>query len=198
MKKVYQTRMNDSPQDNLVDLLAAVERGEVDAFDRLVAAVYPELKKLAHFQLANERSGHTLNTTAIVHEAYVRLSVSEGSWTDRRHFLRASSKVMRHLLVDHARKRNSNKRGGGAKVLTLEEDRLINADDSLAVLALEDAIKEIREIDPRLEEIVECRFFTGLSVSETAEALGTSTRTVERGWQRARAYLLSALDIGDE
>jgi len=190
--------MNDSPQDNLVDLLAAVERGEEDAFDRLVAAVYPELKKLAHFQLANERSGHTLNTTAIVHEAYVRLSGSEGSWSDRRHFLRASSKVMRHLLVDHARKRNSDKRGGGAKVLTLQENRLINADDSLAVLALEDAIKAIREIDPRLEEIVECRFFTGLSVSETAEALGTSTRTVERGWRRARAYLLSALDIGDE
>jgi len=198
MKKVCLIRMNDLAQDDLVDLLAAVERGEVDAFDRLVAAVYPELKKLAHFQLAGERSGHTLNTTAIVHEAYVRLSGSEGSWTDRRHFLRASSKVMRHLLVDHARKRNSNKRGGGAKVLTLEEGRLINADDSLAVLALEDAIKEIGEIDPRLEEIVECRFFTGLSVSETAEALGTSTRTVERGWQRARAYLLSALDIGDE
>lgn len=190
--------MTGSPQDNLLDLLAAVERGEPDAFDQLVAAVYPELKKLAHFQLADERQGHTLNTTAIVHEAYVRLSGSTGNWTDRRHFLRACSKVMRHLLVDHARKRNTDKRGGGAKVLTLEENRLINADDSLAVLALEDAIKEIGEIDPRLEEIIECRFFTGLSVSETAEALGTSKRTVERGWQRARAYLLSALEIGDE
>jgi len=183
------------PQDNLPELLAAVERGEPGAFDHLVSAVYPELKKLAHFQLVNERPGHTLNTTAIVHEAYVRLSVSEGNWGNRRHFLRASSKVMRHLLVDHARKRNADKRGGGAKVLTLEEDRLVNADDSLAVLALEDAIKEIREIDPRLEEIIECRFFTGLSVSETAEALGTSKRTVERGWQRARAYLMSALNI---
>jgi RNA polymerase sigma factor (TIGR02999 family) len=190
--------MIDSPQDNLVDLLAAVESGEPDAFDHLIAAVYPELKKLAHFHLVDERPGHTLNTTAIVHEAYVRLSGSQGNWVDRRHFLRASSKVMRHLLVDHARKRNADKRGGGAKVLTLEENRLISADDSLAVLALEDAIKEMREIDPRLEEIVECRFFTGLSVSETAEALGISTRTVERGWQRARAYLLSALDIGDE
>jgi RNA polymerase sigma factor (TIGR02999 family) len=189
--------MNDSAQDNLVDLLAAIERGEPDAFDHLVAAVYPELKKLAHFQLADERSGHTLNTTAIVHEAYVRMSGSDGSWTDRGHFLRASSKVMRHLLVDHARKRNTDKRGGGIKALTLEENQLINADDSLAVLALEDAIREIGEIDPRLEEIVECRFFTGLDVSDTAEALGTSTRTVERGWQRARAYLLNALDIGD-
>jgi RNA polymerase sigma factor (TIGR02999 family) len=197
-KKVPCTRMIDSPQDNLVDLLAAVESGEPDAFDHLIAAVYPELKKLAHFHLVGERPGHTLNTTAIVHEAYVRLSGSKGNWVDRRHFLRASSKVMRHLLVDHARKRNTDKRGGGAKVLTLEENRLISADDSLAVLALDDAIKEMREIDPRLEEIVECRFFTGLSVSETAEALGISTRTVERGWQRARAYLLSALDIGDE
>jgi RNA polymerase sigma factor (TIGR02999 family) len=189
--------MNDSAQDILADLLAAVERGEPDAFDHLVAAVYPELKKLAHFQLAGERSGHTLNTTAIVHEAYIRLSGSAGNWTDRGHFLRASSKVMRHLLVDHARKRNTGKRGGGIKALTLDENQLINADDSLAVLALEDAIKEIGEIDPRLEEIVECRFFTGLNVSDTAEALGTSTRSVERGWQRARAYLLNALDIGD-
>jgi len=186
--------MSAAPNDNLVDLLAAVERGEPDAFGLLVEVVYPELKRLAHFQLVGERPNHTLNTTAIVHEAFVRLSGSEGSWADRRHFLRASSKVMRHLLVDHARKRNADKRGGGAQALTLDENLLESKDDSLAVLALEDAIKNMREIDPRLEEIVECRFFAGLSVSETAEALDTSVRTVERGSQRARGYLLSALD----
>lgn len=186
--------MNQLQQDNLVDLLAAVERGEADAFNRLVEAVYPELKRLAHFQLAGERPNHTLNTTAIVHEAYVRLSSGNANWTDRRHFLRASAKVMRHLLVDHARKRNASKRGSGARNLTLDENRLNNSDDALAVLALENAIISMKEIDPRLEEIVECRFFAGLSVKETAEALNTSVRTVERGSQRARGYLLSALD----
>jgi len=184
--------------DNIGDLLAAVERGEPGAFDRLVAAVYPELKRLAHFQLARENPGHTLNTTAIVHEAFVRLAGGNGKWADRRHFLRATSKVMRHLLVDHARKRNTGKRGGGARALTLEENRVNGADDAMAVLALENAMKDMRELDPRLEEIVECRFFAGLSVSETAEALDTSVRSVERGWQRARGYLLSAMDPGDE
>ena len=186
--------MTQSQQDNLVDLLAAVDRGETGAFNRLVEAVYPELKRLAHFQLAGERPNHTLNTTAIVHEAYVRLSSGNANWTDRRHFLRASAKVMRHLLVDHARKRNASKRGSGARNLTLDENRLNNSDDALAVLALENAIISMKEIDPRLAEIVECRFFAGLSVKETAEALNTSVRTVERGSQRARGYLLSALD----
>jgi len=186
--------MNLSKQDTLIDLLAAVERGEPDAFNRLVEAVYPELKRLAHFQLAGERPDHTLNTTAIVHEAFVRLSSGDANWTDRRHFLRASAKVMRHLLVDHARKRNASKRGSGARALTLDENRLSSSDDALAVIALENAITSMKEIDPRLEEIVECRFFAGLSVKETAEALNISVRTVERGSQRARGYLLSALD----
>ena len=190
--------MSASLNDNLVELLAAVERGEPDAFASLVEVIYPELKKLAHFQLVGERPNHTLNTTAIVHEAFVRLSGGKQNWTDRRHFLRASSKVMRHLLVDHARKRNAGKRGGGAKALTLDENLLESQDDSLAVLVLENAINNMREIDPRLEEIVECRFFAGLSISETAVALGTSVRTVERGSQRARGYLLSALDNKDE
>lgn len=179
----------------IAGLLAAVDRGEPGAFNRLVEAVYPELKRLAHFQLARERPDHSLNTTAIVHEAYERLSVA-GGWSDRRHFLRASAKVMRHLLVDHARKRKADKRGGGEAPLPLHEQRLPSDDDTVAVLALEAAIEGMKDIDPRLEEVVECRFFAGLSVAETAEALGSSVRTVERDSQRARAYLLSALDIG--
>jgi RNA polymerase sigma factor (TIGR02999 family) len=189
---------NELSPGDVGDLVAAVERGEAGAFDRLVAAVYPELKKIAHFQLARENPGHTLNTTAIVHEAFVRLAAGNGKWADRRHFLRATAKVMRHLLVDHSRKRNAGKRGGGVKALTLEENRLDSADDSMAVLALEHAMNEMRELDPRLEEIVECRFFAGLSVAETAEALGTSVRTVEREWQRARGYLLRTMDAGAE
>lgn len=176
------------------ELLAAVDRGDAGALDRLVEAVYPELKRLAHFQLALERPGHTLNTTAIVHEAYVRLSAGDGKWNDRGHFLRAASMVMRHLLVDHARKRRAEKRGSGAAPLTLEEDRFTQSDDGLAVIALDDALRDIAEIDPRLEKIIECRYFAGLSVADTAEALGMAVRTVERDWQRAKAYLLEAME----
>jgi RNA polymerase sigma factor (TIGR02999 family) len=176
------------------ELLAAVDRGEAGALERLVEAVYPELKRLAHFQLTRERPGHTLNTTAIVHEAYVRLSSGDGRWNDRAHFLRAASTVMRHLLVDHARKKRAEKRGSGNAPLTLEEDRFTAGDDGLAVIALDDALKDIAEIDPRLEKIIECRYFAGLSVADTAEALGMAVRTVERDWQRAKAYLLQAMD----
>ena len=175
-------------------LLAAVERGDPNALEALVAAVYPELKRMAHLQLVRERAGHTLNTTAIVHEAFLRLAGSNKRWTDRGHFLRAASTVMRHLLVDYARKRSAGKRGAGRSPLTLEDDRCASDDDSLAVLALDDAIKDIAKIDPRLEQIIECRYFAGLSVAETAEALGMAVRTVERDWQRAKGYLLDAME----
>jgi RNA polymerase sigma factor (TIGR02999 family) len=184
--------------DNRVPaLLAAVERGEPHALEALVAAVYPELKRLAHLQLAKERAGHTLNTTAIVHEAFLRLASGNNSWADRGHFLRAASTVMRHLLVDHARKRSAGKRGAGRPPMTLEDERCASQDDSLAVLALDDAIKDIAKIDPRLEQIIECRYFAGLSVAETAEALGMAVRTVERDWQRAKGYLLDAMESNE-
>jgi RNA polymerase sigma factor (TIGR02999 family) len=185
---------DDKNDKKLSELLAAVDRGEAGALDRLVEAVYPELKRLAHFQLALERPGHTLNTTAIVHEAYVRLSSGDGKWNDRGHFLRAASTVMRHLLVDHARKKRAEKRGSGNAPLALEEDRFTAGDDGLAVIALDDALHDIAEIDPRLEKIIECRYFAGLSVTDTAEALGMAVRTVERDWQRAKAYLLEAME----
>lgn len=175
------------------ELLARVDRHEPDAFAELVAVVYPELKRLAHFQLAREQPGHTLNTTAIVHEAYVRMASGVGRWEDRKHFLRAASAVMRHLLVDHARKKRADKRGSGNSPLELEESRIGVNDDSLAVLALDSALKDIAEIDPRLEQIIECRYFAGLSVDDTADALGMSVRTVERDLQRARAYLVEAM-----
>lgn len=187
--------MSDSDDKKMMsELLVAVDRGDAGALERLIEAVYPELKRLAHFQLALERPGHTLNTTAIVHEAYVRLSGSDGKWNDRGHFLRAVSTVMRHLLVDHARKKRAEKRGSGRAPLTLEEDRLTAGDDGLAVIALDDALQDIAEIDPRLEKIIECRYFAGLSVADTAEALGMAVRTVERDWQRAKAYILEAME----
>jgi RNA polymerase sigma factor (TIGR02999 family) len=176
-------------------LLAAVEARESGALDRLIETVYPELKRLAHFQLAGERPGHTLSTTAIVHEAFIRLCSGDTSWNDRGHFLRAASTVMRHVLVDHARKRRAEKRGDGKAPVTLQDDRLIGDDDGQAVIALDDAVRAIAEIDPRLEQIIECRYFAGLDVDDTAQALGLGVRTVERDSQRAKAYLLTAMGL---
>lgn len=175
-------------------LLEAVDRGEPDALGELVEAVYPELKRLAHFRLAREGKEHTLNTTAIVHEAFVRMASGDGRWNNRKHFLRAASTVMRHLLVDHARRKRAEKRGAGNAPILLHEDRIAGGDDSLAVLALDNALRDIAEIDPRLEKIIECRYFAGLSVRETAEALDMAVRTVERDWQRAKGYLISAMN----
>lgn len=184
-------------ENNLSELLAAVDREEPGALEALVEALYPDLKRLAHFQLASERPDHTLNTTAIVHEAFVRLASGSTGWSDRAHFMRAAGTVMRHLLVDHARKRTAAKRGGGSTPLTLEDDRCASADDSVAVLALDNAMREIASIDPRLERVLECRYFAGLSVKETAEALDMTVRTVERDWQRAKAYLLQAMEADE-
>lgn len=179
---------------DLSELLQAVERGEPDALARLTSTMYPELKRLAHFQLARENPGHTLNTTAIVHEAYMRMASGDGSWKNRKHFLRAAAMVMRHLLVDHARRKQAEKRGAGQAALPLEEERIAGDDDSLAVLAMDHALRDIAEIDPRLEKVIECRYFAGLSVRETAEALDMAVRTVERDWQRAKGYLLDMME----
>jgi len=187
--------MKEPPNNKKVDeLLAAIDRGHNGAMAELIEVIYPELKRLAHFQLVGERPDHTLNTTAIVHEAYLRMSAGSDGWKDRKHFLRAAASVMRHLLVDHSRKRNAAKRGDGTPPLLLDESRLVSDDDSVAVLALDDAIKDIAAISPRLEQIIECRYFAGLSVADTAEALGMGVRTVERDWQRARGYLVRAME----
>lgn len=178
---------------DLSELLQAVERGEPDALARLTSAMYPELKRLAHFQLARERPGHTLNTTAIVHEAFLRMASGDGKWKNRKHFLRAASAVMRHLLVDHARRKTADKRGAGQVALPLQEERVATEADTLAVLSLDRALKDIAEIDPRLERVIECRCFAGLSVPETAQALDMTVRTVERDWQRAKGYLLNMM-----
>jgi len=185
---------NDNKDEQQVaELLARIDAGDESALDALVTLVYPDLKALAHFQLASERPNHTLNTTAIVHEAFVRLAGGKRVWTDQAHFLRAASKVMRHLLVDHARKRNAQKRGDGVAPLELDEQRYESADESVAVLALDSALKDMAANDPRLVSVVECRYFAGLTVDETAEALDVAVRTVERDWQRARSYLLEAM-----
>lgn len=176
-----------------LSLLAKAEDGDRASFNRVVEVVYPELKRLAHFQLAKERASHTLSTTAIVHEAYERLADHQQAWNDRAHFLRTAARVMRHLLVDYARKRGADKRGAGVQAVTLEDDGVGVPSDQDAVLRLEDALQELVELDPRLERVVECRVFAGLSVAETAEALDMTVRTVERDWHKARGYINRAL-----
>ncbi|MGD8417181.1 MAG: ECF-type sigma factor [Pseudomonadales bacterium] len=175
-------------------LLVEAESGDQAAFNRMIEVVYPELKRMAHYQLAKERANHTLSTTAIVHEAYERFSAQDGPWADKAHFMRTAATIMRHLLVDYARRRNADKRGGGEQPVTLEVDRAGNPADQLAVLQLEEALVEISEIDPRLTSVIECRLFAGLSVAETAEALDMAPRTVERDWQRAKGYINRALE----
>lgn len=184
---------NKNKEQQVAELLVQIDAGDERALDELVTLVYPDLKVLAHFQLADERPNHTLNTTAIVHEAFVRLAGGKRAWVDQAHFLRAASKVMRHLLVDHARKRNAKKRGEGVAPLELDEQRYESADENVAVLALDAALNDIANVDPRLVGVIECRYFAGLTVAETAEALDMAVRTVERDWQKARGYLLRAM-----
>lgn len=188
--------MTESSVD-IEQLLRDVAEKKTGALDRLVEAIYPDLKRLARYRIAGERDGHTLNTTAVVHEAFIRLAASDKDYVDRRHYLRAASTVMRHLLIDHARRRNTDKRGGGVAAITLQDDRARNEDETVAVLALDRALKTMAEVDPTLEAVVECRHFAGLSVKETAEALDMSVRSVERALQRARAYVTTAMDVGE-
>lgn len=187
---------NDSDDGAIQALLAQVDDGDPAAFNRLVEAVYPELKRLAHYQLGKERRGHTLNTTAIVHEAYERMAVREGPWQDQAHFMRTAARIMRHLLVDYARRHNAGKRGSGDALLTYEEDRVEGSGGQMAVLKLEAALEELAELEPRIVNVVECRVYAGLSPTETADALDLPLRTVERDWQRARGYVNRALTTG--
>jgi RNA polymerase sigma factor (TIGR02999 family) len=175
-------------------LLDACSRGERDALDRLIPLVYDDLRAIAHGRLVLERPDHTLNTTAIVNEAYLRLvDQATASWRDRAHFFAVSARVIRNLLIDYARERNAAKRGGGAIRLPLDE-RLAGASPrTIELLALDEALTALGRMDEHLERVVECRFFGGMTMKETAETLGVSLSTVERDWRKARAYLYETL-----
>jgi RNA polymerase sigma factor (TIGR02999 family) len=190
------TTENDTDDGVVQALLAQVDEGDPAAFNQLVEAVYPELKRLAHDQLAKERRDHTLNTTAIVHEAYERLAVRDGPWQDHAHFMRTAARIMRHLLVDYARRHKAGKRGAGDPLLTYEEDQVEGGAGQMAVLKLEEALTDLAELEPRIVRVVECRIYAGLTPLETADALDVPLRTVERDWQRARGYVNRALTDG--
>jgi len=180
----------------VTELLRDWRTGDGPRSERLLGLLYGELKRIAHRQLARERPGHTLQTTALVHEAYLRLvDHTRMQWQDRAHFFAVSAQVMRRILVDHARRRNV-KRGRGLRRVSLEEAILVGGDRPTDLAALDDALTSLAERDPRKAQVVEMRFFGGLSVEESAEVLGVSPVTVMREWRTAKAWLYRELSSG--
>jgi RNA polymerase sigma factor (TIGR02999 family) len=179
---------------DVTELLLAHGRGDVEAFDRLVGLVYDDLRRLARAQLRRVPPGQTLDTTALVHEAYLKLvDRSRVPWQDRGHFLAVSATAMRQILIDYARGRGSQKRGGGAEHTSLDEARVAASDEAERMLELDLALRKLAEVDSRLVRVVECRYFAGFSEQETADAMGVSLRTAQRDWLRARAWLRGEL-----
>lgn len=182
-----------APAEEITQLLAAWREGDRDALDRLVPRVYDELRRVADRHLRRERSDHTLQPTALVHEAYLRLTGAERpAWRDRLHFFAVAAQVMRRILVDHARARRAEKRGGGARLLPLD-DGAAGAERAVELVALDDALEALAKVDPRKARIIELHYFAGLTVAETAEVLGRSVSTVVLEARLARAWLVSAL-----
>jgi RNA polymerase sigma factor (TIGR02999 family) len=179
--------------DEITALLSALSRGDRSALDRLYPLVYGELHQRAHGQLARFRPGDTLSTTALVHEAYLKLTGAAGqSFQDRVHFFSVASRAMRQILLDYARRAIAAKRGGGQAV-SLDPAGTPDPGRPEELVALDEALDRLAAADERLARIVELRFFGGLSVEETAEAVGSSPRTVKRDWRKARAFLYQAL-----
>jgi RNA polymerase sigma factor (TIGR02999 family) len=168
--------------------------GDAAAFDRLIALVYDDLRGMARRHLRLDRPDHTIDTTALVHEAYLRLVRHQhGEWRGRAQFFAFASKAMRRILIDYARARRAAKRGGACIQVPLEENTVAVEMEAMELLALDEALELLARRNARMARVVECRYFGGLSVAETAEALDSSVRTVERDWTRARAYLYRAL-----
>lgn len=176
-------------------LLGELARGDSSAFEHLIPLVYEDLRMIAHRHLRRHGAAITLNTTALVHEAYIRLVDSTRlEWKDRGHFLAVYSVVMRNLLVDIARKRRAAKRGGDRVRVTLDDNAASVDFQADHVLAVDSALTRLSELDERLGRVVECRFFAGLTEEETASALGVTDRTVQRDWVKAKALLSEWID----
>ncbi len=187
--------MRDESGTDITRLLREAADGDRDSLDHLVPLLYQHLRRLAHHRLHAERSGHTLNTTALVHEAYLELvDVDHTRWRDRAHFLAAASRVMRHLLVDYARARNAKKRGGEWVQAELEPDELLLSEEHAeAVEELDGALERLAELSPRKARLLEQRYFGGLKLEECAEALGVSLATVKNDLKLGRAWLAREL-----
>jgi RNA polymerase sigma factor (TIGR02999 family) len=176
----------------ITSFLVAYRHGQADAFDKVVSLVYPELRRIARRQLRPWRPGLSLDTSAVVHEAYLKLvDQAQVEWQDRSHFFAIAARAMRQVIIDYARKRTAQKRGGGS--VSLGDREVAIQAHAAELLELNELLGLLEAEDPRLLQVVECRFFAGYSETETATALGVSTRTVERDWLRARVWLKRAM-----
>jgi RNA polymerase sigma factor (TIGR02999 family) len=187
-----------SPRD-VTQLLQAWSRGEEQALQTLIPLIYRELRQRARRYMGRERAGHTLQTSALINEVYLRLvDAAPVAWESRSHFFAIAARMMRRILVDHARTRRSLKRGGEARPVSLDEELLVSPSPSRDLVSLEDALNALAALDSRKERVVELRFFGGLSVEETAEVLKVSPQTVLRDWKLAKVWLLREMKRGGE
>jgi len=187
--------MSSDETGEITRVLADLRKGDRTALDRLMELVYSDLRKRAHFQLRSP--GGTLSTTVLVHETFLRLAAaSSPDWEDRRHFFHVAAKAMRQIVIDHARERAALKRGGGERPLELDEERVGVESRAEELLAIDEALRHLAQVDERAARLVELRFFAGLSVEEIAEVLGISQRTAKRDWRKARGHLREILDHG--
>ncbi len=195
--------MKTAPPSDITRLLNAAREGDEQALRAVFPLVYEEIRQRAHRQRQRWHGDLTLNTTALVHEAYIKLTgQADLEWEGRAHFLGVAARAMRHILVDYARQRRAEKRGGDAQRVSFEEWHNPDAEFALtdekadAIVALEDALHALEQVDEREARVVECRFFGGLSVEETAKVLGISERTVKRDWAMAQAWLMREMKRG--
>jgi RNA polymerase sigma factor (TIGR02999 family) len=178
------------PASEVTRLLQGWREGDREARDALLPLVYKELRRLPRFQLRNERPNHTLQSAALVHEAYLRLvELNPPQWESRTHFFAIAAQLMREILVDYARRQRASKRGSGVCMLTMDDAVALPRRKDVDVVALDDALNTLAEVDPRQSRVVELRFFAGLSLEETSEVRGIATATVQRDWTAARAWL---------
>ncbi|WP_457652999.1 sigma-70 family RNA polymerase sigma factor [Rhodocaloribacter sp.] len=182
------------PQVEVTRLLQDWRDGDTDAVDQLIPLVYDELRRLAHYQLQRDRSDHTLDTTALVHEAYLNLVGQQAEWQSRAHFFAIASRVMRRILIWYARKRSAAKRGGNRPNLSLDQVVILSEDRLEELLSLDQALTRLQDMDARLCRIVEYRYFGGLTVEETAEVMNLSPATIKRDWKTAKAWLRRELN----
>ncbi|MCA1565408.1 MAG: sigma-70 family RNA polymerase sigma factor [Acidobacteria bacterium] len=189
--------MTTISKQEITGLLDDWSKGDRAALDKLTPLVYAELRRIARRQMSRERDGHTLQATALVNEAFIRISGQENfSWQNRAHFYAVCAQVMRHILIDHARAQQRDKRGGGAIHVSLDEAAVLAGGQETDFLALDEALRALEAFDPQKGRIVELRYFAGLGIEETAEVLHISPTTVRREWRRAKAWLYRALAEG--
>ena len=193
--RLMTTLTTDDQRDDLTGLLLEWRHGDKAALEALTPLVYDELRRIAHRYVRREREGHTLQTTALVNEAFVRLAGAEKiAWQNRAHFFAVTAQVMRHILIDYARRRHYTKHGGQSRKVALEEAASMSRQRAAELVMLDEALDELAKLDPRKSRVVELRYFGGLSLEETAEVLEVSPMTVRRDWRAAKAWLYKAVN----